>query len=57
MTSVVKLNSKDAKQNRAPIWNYYEEINETTSKCIKCKKLLKYDKTSTNNLHTLKNGS
>ena len=48
MTSV----NKNVKQQiKAPIWDYYEEINENTARCIKCQKEIKYSKKSKNGLY------
>ena len=49
---MTSINKNVKQQIRAPVWHYYEEINENTAKCIKCKKLIKCDKTSTYNLHS-----
>ena len=38
MTSV---NKNVKQQSRAPIWDYYEEVNENTAICIKCNKEIK----------------
>ena len=41
---MASVNKNVKQQIRAPIWRYYEEINESTAKCIKV----------TNNLNILK---
>ena len=33
---MTSINKNVKQQIRAPVWHYYEEINENTAKCIKC---------------------